>query len=106
MNDATSERQPPVDRIKSLDGLIVIPIWRNENADGKISYSVTEPERTYFDKQANEYKTTTTIFDRDAMEVSKLYSLANDRIRELREADYQLKKAAEGDQSAIEQQAA
>jgi hypothetical protein len=106
MTETSTDKQPPIDKIKSLDGSIIIPIWRNENTEGKISYSLSEPERTYYDKQSEQYKTTTTMFDRDALELSKLYSRAHDRLRELREADYQYKKIADDDLSSAQQHAA
>jgi hypothetical protein len=102
----TSDKTPPIDKIKSLDGSIVIPIWRNETAEGKISYSVSEAERTYYDKQEGQYKTTKTIFDHDVLEVSRMYSRAYDRMWELREADYQQRKAANQERSHDDQLAA
>ena len=94
MSKTANKNIPPIDKVKSLDGSIVISIWKNETADGKINYSMTAPERTYFDKDAKQYKTTTTVFDRDAAELSQMYSRVNDRVRELRDADYQARKAA------------
>ena len=104
MSNTTNKNIPPIDKVKSLDGSIVISIWKNESDGGKISYSMTAPERSYFDKDAKQYKTTTTIFDRDAAELSQMYSRVNDCIRELRDADYRARKAANEQQpSAAEQ---
>lgn len=94
MTTTETSKQQPHDKVRSLDGSIEIAIWRNEQSDGKVSYSLSAPERTYKDKQTGEYHTTTTIFDRDAMEVSKLYSLVNDKVRQFRDQDYHSRKAA------------
>lgn len=88
----TTNNNEPIDRVK--DGMIQIPIWRNEK-DGKVSYSTSSAERSYFDKKENKYKSTTSLFGTDNLQVSLLYAKAYDRIRELEEADYQASKQAE-----------
>ena len=90
---STTKNDPPVDRVKNINATIQVPIWRNVDTDGKANYSTTPAERSYFDKQEDRYKTTTTLFDEDTLEVAKLYERAYERIRELREADYQIGRA-------------
>ncbi len=96
MTNTTNSESGPFDRVKSINGEIEIAIWQNVNDKGHISYSVSAAQRSYEDKETGQYKTTTTIFDRDTMEVSKLYSQANDRCRMHRETDYRERKAAKG----------
>ena len=91
----TPKKDPPIDRVKNVNATIQVPIWRNVDADGKVSYSTTPAERSYFDKQEDRYKTTTTLFNEDNLEVAKLFDRAYERIRELKEADYQASKADE-----------
>ncbi len=93
--NSTPKNDPPIDRVKNVNATIQVPIWRNIDAEGKVSYSTTPAERSYFDKQEDRYKTTTTLFNEDNLEVSKLYDRAYERIRELREVDYRASKADE-----------
>jgi len=93
--NSTPKNDPPIDRVKNVNATIQVPIWRNFDTDGKANYSTSPAERSYFDKQEDRYKTTTTLFDEDTLEVAKLYERAYECIRELREADYQARKADE-----------
>jgi len=93
--NSTPKNDPPIDRVKNINATIQVPIWRNLDADGKVNYSTTPAERSYFDKQEDRYKMTSTLFNEDNLEVAKLYDRAYERIRELREADYQASKADE-----------
>jgi len=95
----TSKNDQPIDHIKSRNGMIKVPIWRNVNADGKVSYSATPAESRYYDKKSEAYKSTTVIFVEDLLEASKLYDRVEDRCRVLMEADYQANKA-DGRQAA------
>ena len=98
--NSTSKNDPPVDRVKNVNGMIEVPIWRNIDEQGKANYSTTAAERSYYDKQEDRYKTTTTLFNEDNLEVAKLYDRAYERIRELREADYQANKSGADQQAA------
>lgn len=89
----TPEKQRPYCTVKSLDGSIELPIWRNQTDEGKIHFSVSEPVRNYRDKKSDEYKSTKTIFDRDLTEVMELYREARERIRGYRQEDYESRKA-------------
>ncbi len=98
MNNTTNNNGP-IDSIKNESGLIEVPIWKNENEEGKVSYSTSSAKRSYFDKQEQEYKNTTALYGADNLEVAELYRRAYDRIRELKEVDYQASKA-DGEQAA------
>jgi hypothetical protein len=98
--NSTPKNDPPIDRVKNVNATIQVPIWRNVDTDGKVTYSTTPAERSYFDKQEDRYKTTATLFNEDNLEVAKLYDRAYERIRELREADYEAKKANAEQQAA------
>jgi len=103
--EATPKKRP-IAHVKTRDGRIKMPIWDNESKEGKINYSTTPPERRYWDKKTEEYKWTTTIFEEDQLAVSKLHDQADDCIAELKEQDYQARKAANQTQSNDQQQAA
>lgn len=115
MTDTSSTKTPPFDKVFSVNGDIEIPIWRKEHDDGRATFSMTEHQRTYFDKTKKKYVTTTTIFDNDSAEVAAMYSDARNRMQKHRAAAYKAWKENQqssnsdvpaNEQAPVEEQAA
>jgi hypothetical protein len=53
-------KQPPFDTA-TYRGLEV-PIWRNEDQEGRVRYSTSLASKRYYDEKQQQWKRTTTLF--------------------------------------------